>query len=289
MICTITSDLLCGLGYKSAMKASVIISTYNSPEWLKKTLWGFLAQTELDFEVVIADDGSKPDTKELIHQFSNQFKYPITHVWHEDNGFQKTIILNKAIQQTQSEYLIFTDGDCVPRCDFIAKHMEFREKGYFLSGGYYKLPMKISQDIGQQDIQEQKCFNLAWLWSQGLNKSLKNLKLVATKWNKEALFNTMTTTKASWNGHNASGWKKDILHVNGFDERMEYGAEDREMGDRLWNYGIKSKRIRFSAICIHLDHARGYVNKEALDKNRKIWNETKRTKKIKTPFGIVKS
>lgn len=270
------------------MKCSVVLSTYNSPEWLRKVLWGYLAQTEKDFEIVIADDGSKEETRELIQFFQGKFEHPIIHVWHEDNGFQKTIILNKAILETNSEYLIFSDGDCVPRGDFIQTHLKFREQGFFLSGGYYKLPMGLSKRIDQEAIQAQSAFDLKWMWKNGLPKSYKNLKLVATKWKQEWLLNATTATTPSWNGHNASGWKKDILEVNGFDERMEYGAEDREMGDRLWNKGIKSKQIRYSAICLHLDHARGYVRQEALDKNHKIWNETKKTKKTYTDFGISK-
>jgi glycosyltransferase involved in cell wall biosynthesis len=270
------------------MKMSVILSTYNSPKWLEKVLWGYLAQTEQDFEMVIADDGSKDDTRQLIESFQGQFKYPIVHVWHEDNGFQKTIIMNKAILASNSNYLLFSDGDCIPRNDFVEVHLKFQEKGYFLSGGYYKLPMNISQKIDHDNIKNQDCFNIKWLKSEGLPLTYKNLKFVAKDWKLETLLNKTTTTKPSWNGHGASDWKEDILSVNGFDERMEYGAEDREMGERMWNLGIKSKQIRYSAICIHLDHARGYVRKEALDKNRKIWNETKKLKKTITDYGIEK-
>jgi glycosyltransferase involved in cell wall biosynthesis len=39
-------------------KISIIVSTYNAEEWLKKVLWGFEQQIFKDFEVVIADDGS---------------------------------------------------------------------------------------------------------------------------------------------------------------------------------------------------------------------------------------
>ena len=94
-------------------------------------------------EIVIADDGSRNDTKELIDSFRDRL--PIKHVWHEDNGFQKSRILNSALIASESEYLIFTDQDCIPREDFIATHEKFAEKGYLLSGGYFKLPMDISR------------------------------------------------------------------------------------------------------------------------------------------------
>ena len=123
--------------------------------------------------------------------------------------------------------------------------------------------------------------------TEGLKPSFKDNKLTA-KGIKRDLLNAITPTNASWNGHNSSAWKQDILGVNGFDERMEYGGEDREMGERMMNKGLKSIQIRYSAVVIHLDHARGYVNQEALDKNKAIREETKANKSTWTSFGIRK-
>ncbi|WAP67816.1 glycosyltransferase family 2 protein [Jiella pelagia] len=265
------------------------MSTYNSPEWLQKVLWGYLAQDEADFQIVVADDGSRSETKDLIISLQGQFKHPLKHIWHPDNGFQKTVILNKAIVASSSDYLIFSDGDCVPRSDFISTHLRLRQKGHFLSGGYYKLPLVLSQGLTEDDIRAGRAFRLAWLLERGKKRSFKDLRLAAKDAGLDRFFNAATTTKPSWNGHNASGWKSDIVAVNGFDERMEYGAEDREMGDRLRNSGIKAKQIRYSAICIHLDHERGYVRQEALAVNKQIWNETRETKRTYTEFGIHKA
>ncbi|HAI17000.1 MAG TPA: glycosyl transferase family 2, partial [Xanthomarina gelatinilytica] len=94
----------------SEIAISVIISTYNSPEWLAKVLHGYNNQTYQNFEVVIADDGSKQETIDLIEAFKKEVFYPITHVWHEDNGFQKSQILNKAIVNCQAAYILMSDG-----------------------------------------------------------------------------------------------------------------------------------------------------------------------------------
>lgn len=267
------------------MKATVIISTYNAEAWLEKVLLGFKAQTEKDFEIIIADDGSGPKTKELIDQMRTKLSNPIIHVWHEDNGFQKTKILNKAIVKANSDYLIFTDGDCIPRKDFVAVHLDFREKGYFLSGGYFKLPMSVSKVITENDIISQSCFDTKWLMDHGLKKSYKNIKISSSKF-KSRILNAITPTNASWNGHNASGWKSDLLAVNGFNQEMQYGGEDRELGERLFNMGLKSKQIRYSAICIHLDHSRSYVSEAALKKNKAIRKFTNLKKVVRTTNGI---
>ncbi|MFT4804668.1 MAG: glycosyltransferase involved in cell wall biosynthesis [Psychroserpens sp.] len=266
---------------------SVIISTYNSPTWLQKVLWSFDKQTYDNFEVVIADDGSGLETKTLIEAMKTEVSYPIQHIWHEDNGFQKTIILNTATVAAKGNYLVYTDGDCLARADFLQVHINRREAGYFLSGGYFKLPMDISELISEEEIKTQGCFNIDWLTSHGLKSSFKNNKITA-KGLKQKLLNLITPTTATWNGHNASGYKKDIIAANGYDERMQYGGEDRELGERLFNAGIKAKQVRYSAICLHLDHERGYVKPEMIEKNLKIRATTKQQKVIKTPFGIEK-
>ncbi len=261
------------------------MSTYNAEDWLEKVLWGLSVQTERDFEIIIADDGSTTETKALIDRMRPLIAMPIIHVWQEDNGFQKTQILNKAIVASNSDYLIFTDGDCIPRKDFVETHLKYRERGYFLSGGYFMLPMNISQAIDKNDIVHQNCFDLNWLLKHGLKKSFKNVKLTSSTFLSRFL-NAVTPTKPSWNGHNASGWKEDLLFVNGFNQEMQYGGEDRELGERLFNHGLKSKQIRYSAICVHLDHARGYVNEATWKKNFDIRENTKKNKVVKTTTGI---
>lgn len=267
------------------MKASVIMSTYNAEEWLEKVIWGFSVQTVRDFEIIIADDGSTPKTKELLDRLRDLIDVPLVHVWQEDNGFQKSQILNKAIIASNSDYLIFTDGDCIPRKDFVETHLKHREQGYFLSGGYFMLPMNISQSITKEDIIAQKCFNVDWLLSRGLKKSFKNNKLSVGGFMAK-LLNFFTPTRASWNGHNASGWKQDLVFINGFNQEMQYGGQDRELGERLVNKGLKSKQIRYSAIVVHLDHKRGYVNEETWKKNFAIRENTRKNKVVKTTIGI---
>lgn len=267
------------------MKVSVIITTYNAVEWLQKVLIGYSVQTECDFEIVIADDGSTSETKELISKFSSKFNNPIVHVWHEDHGFQKTKILNKAILKSNSDYLIFTDGDCIPRKDFVEMHLKYREIGYFLSGGYFKLPLSISKLISEKDIIDSNCFKLSWLKNKGFKLNFKSIKLTNNRFIAQFM-NWITPTKRSWNGHNSSGWKSDILAVNGFNNEMQYGGEDREMGERMFNNGMLSKQIRYSAICVHLDHSRGYSSTEIWENNNKIRAYNKKNSIIKTDNGI---
>ena len=253
---------------KNSMKLSVIISTYNSPTWLEKVLWGYSVQTHKNFEIIIADDGSTNDTRHLIERLREETGLIIKHVWQKDEGFQKCRILNSAVIASNADYLVFTDGDCIPRADFLHVHASQALPGYYLSGGYHKLPMVTSEAITQEDILTGRCFALPWLKAHGLPASYKNSKLTANHWQAQ-LLNTLTPTRCRFKGSNGSAWKKDVLAVNGFDETMAYGGEDREFGVRLVNLGIKPKHVRYNAIVIHLDHARGYVDPAIVDTNKR--------------------
>jgi glycosyltransferase involved in cell wall biosynthesis len=270
------------------MKVSVIISTYNSPEWLQKVLWGYECQTNLNFELIVADDGSGEPTLRLIQEFQKHSRLSIVHVWHEDRGFQKSEILNKAIQASTTDYLIFSDGDCIPRKDFVEIHVKNARPRCYLSGGYFMLPMQTSKAITRDDIVTGRAFDVNWLKANGVEKTYKALKLTSKGW-LEHFMNFVTPTKPTWNGHNSSGWKKDIIAVNGFNEQMQYGGQDRELGERMVNKGIKGIQIRYSAVCLHLDHKRGYKTEASIKKNQSIRKQTRELKKTWTEFGIIKS
>jgi glycosyltransferase involved in cell wall biosynthesis len=266
------------------LKLSVIFTTYNSPEWLRKVLWGFSAQTDLDFEVVVADDGSGQETEAVI-QVALAEGLSIQHIWQPDDGFNKCQILNKAIIAATGDYLIFTDGDCVPRRDFVAQHRLAMAPGHFLSGGYFKLSMPVSQALTREDVIEQRCFQSDWLTQGGMKKSLKSLKLSASEfW--QPWLNRLTPTKPTWNGHNASCFKADALAVNGFDQRLRYGGLDREFGERLVNAGLSPKQIRYSAVTVHLDHPRSYESAEGWAFNHAIRSQVRKEKITVTPAGI---
>ena len=266
---------------------SIILTTYNSETWLEKVLWGYTMQSYNDFELIIADDGSTNETKNLIEKFKSEFKNPIIHVWQKDEGFQKTKILNKAIIKASCEYILFSDGDCIPRNDFVATHLKHKIKGSFLSGGYFKLNDFVSNSISEIDIKNQSCFKSKWLIENGLKWNFKLIKL--TKNIFFAYFmNWITPTKKTFNGHNTSCFKEDLIAVNGFNEDMKYGGLDREIGERLFHNNIRGKQIRYSAICLHLNHNRSYATKDNWLNNNNIRKYNKQHKVIAVQNGLSK-
>ncbi len=268
------------------MFASVIFTTYNHPKWLEKTLLGFSVQSYRDFEIIVADDGSGPETAEVVERLRGEIDIPIQHLWQEDEGFQKCRILNKAILASRGEYLIFTDGDCIPHPDFVRNHVELARENTMLSGGYFKLPLDVSRAISREDILGGNSTRPGWLLRHGVPFTPKITKLISSPL-LGAVLDALTVTRATWNGHSSSTWKKHVIEANGFDERMQYGGQDREFGERLMNMGIKTRQVRYRCSCAHLDHGRGYARPESIAKNRAIREHTRRHRVTRTEFGIA--
>jgi glycosyltransferase involved in cell wall biosynthesis len=267
------------------MSISVIVSTYNSPAWLEKVIWGFQNQSFKNFEMIVADDGSTEDTGKLVERMKGESEFPIRHIWQEHKGFGKCSILNKAISSCDAEYIVMTDGDCIPRADFLYAHASLRRAGRFIAGDCCKLPMETSKAIGKEDIATQLAFEPDWLREHGMKHIPMRLR---TGGGLAKFFDLISAKKVTWDGHNSSAWKRDLLAVNGFDETMGYGGLNRELGERLINLGIRPLQARHYTICIHLEHSRDYKSAEALTKNHVIRRETHKTGRSWTENGIVK-
>lgn len=267
------------------MLISVVVSTYNQPAWLEKVLWGLAAQGDRDFEVVIADDGSDQVTRELVDRHRDTWGGALRHEWREHAGFGKCAILNQAIRAARGDYLLFLDGDCIPRSDFVAVHRRLARPGRFLSGGAFRLPPATSAAISREDIESGRAWQPAWLRTHGVPPSLRLSRLGAGP-RLARLLDLLTPTGATFNGGNSSAWRSDVLAVNGFDERMGHGGLDREFGARLANAGLRGLQVRHRAIVVHLDHPRGYRQAETVRRNREIWTETERTGRIRAVVGL---
>ena len=248
----------------------LIISTYNNPVSLDLVLYSLAHQTSKDFKLCVADDGSSAQTTEVIEKWYSKFeKGRLRHVWQEDKGFRKNKILNAAIKSSSSDYLIFIDGDCIASRGFIENHLNRRKKNSYLSGGMVRMPASVNSKLNYEIIDSEEIFSYSWL---KLNKCIKStgdfLKASILPGFISRSCEKITPVKCTWNGANSSGWLSDILKVNGFDESMEYGSEDIDLGYRLNNAGINGLQIRYSANLLHINHDRPYANIQTIKKNK---------------------
>ncbi|MBU3615821.1 glycosyltransferase family 2 protein [Polynucleobacter sp. JS-Polo-80-F4] len=233
---------------------SVLLATYNWPQALKLCLESLSTQTDQDFEIIIADDGSAESTQRLIETIKATHPISITHLWQEDQGFRKTKILNQAIAAAHGDYLVFLDGDCIVQPDFIARHRQLAQKGCLVTGSRVLLNESLTQELLTLPHWSFQSF-CAGLFSKrlagGINKywPLK-IKLGNGSWRDYQKF--------VWRrikGCNMACWKADAEAIAGFDETMTgWGHEDADFIFRLQHHGIRRKSGSWSTEVLHLFH-----------------------------------
>lgn len=268
-------------------KLTLIISFYNKIDQLMLILEALLKQSMKDFEVIIADDGSKQEVVEAIQQYMAKSPLAIKHLWQEDKGFRKVIILNEALRQSQTDYLVFIDGDCVPHHHFMKEHYENREAKVMLAGRRVDLSPKMSNKITLENIKsgyliKKIYWDLLIDGNFGKTEHLMKAFYIRKGW----LRSFLNRKDTGLLGCNFSIYKQDLVEINGFDERYLDPAvgEDTDIEYRLrWN-GVKLKTVKNMAIQYHLYHKK----LERLSANLAIFEEVKKSKTIFTPHGLVK-
>ena len=235
------------------MRTAVVITTYNRPDALAAVLDGYLEQQATDFELLVADDGSTDDTRVLVESYAQRAPFTLRHVWQEDAGFRAGAIRNRALAATRAEYVIFTDGDCVPRGDFVRRHRALAEPGYFLAGNRMLLSATFTARVLQRRLPIHGWSAAAWLSARAggdVNRVLPLVRLPDGRWRKRS--------PGRWQGVktcNFSAWREDLLRVNGFDETYAgWGLEDSDLVIRLLHAGVRHKSARFATPLFHLWH-----------------------------------
>lgn len=273
---------------KSYVRSEIIIATYNKPDYLRLCLQTCLAQTHLPASICLADDGSGPETAELIEavqQTSGDIQ--IRHSWHEDKGFRKCTALNKAVRESQADYLIFIDDDCLLHPSFVARHLALANPKRFLTGSLIRLSPADTAQILQSGT-------VRWTDAEKLDRwqpSKKSDLAKSTPYGPliNRVKEVLSPVKRNWQGACASTYRENILAVNGFDETMTHGGLDKEFGARLTNSGVKGRHVRYSAPVYHLDHSRAYESAEKRRENRKKIEKSRKFKLTWVEHGIQKT
>ncbi|MBP9729412.1 MAG: glycosyltransferase [Gammaproteobacteria bacterium] len=234
-------------------KISVIVTSYNWPLALSVVLRALVAQkTSCDFEVIIADDGSTAETAACIALFKQQTALSITHVWQPDQGFRVTAIRNKAINKATGDYIIFVDGDCIPRENFIQRHYLLAETKTFVAGNRILLRKAFTQHALNQAVALHQWS--IWDWCKARVQGYCNRVLPLLSLPAWAHFKSARRWKGA-KGCNLAVWKADLCTVNGWEETfVGWGYEDSDLVARLLKCGLKNKSGRFYVPVIHLWH-----------------------------------
>lgn len=232
---------------------SVIVSTYNWPRALSVVLDSLARQSDLGFEVVVADDGSGPDTGELVAARAKDFPVPLHQVWQEDQGFRAAAARNRAVVASRGDYLLFLDGDCPVLANFVANHRRLARREWFVVGNRILLGETLAAMVlaGGRPIYDYTLLEFLLARRCGeVNRLLPLLRLP------DGFFRRLHPRR--WQGAttcNLAVWREDFFRVNGFDENfIGWGHEDAEFAGRLINSGVFRKDGCCAVAVFHLWH-----------------------------------
>jgi len=226
------------------MKISLVISTFNQPQALSKVFDGVRRQVQLPDEILISDDGSDDVTRGLVKAFSESIPVPVTHVWQAHDGFRKTIILNQTVFKATGDYLIFTDGDCVPHPRYVGDHAALAEKGFWVQGRRCFVREEYVPDFSADRIPA-----FGWMLAGKITGAAKGIRWPLAIVRRDARQRGII-------GCNMAFWRADIVAVNGYDEDyVGWGTgEDSDIGTRLYHLGRQRKFVYGRAVTFHLNH-----------------------------------
>ena len=266
------------------MRISVIITTYNRPDALAAVLDGYLAQSDRQFELIIADDGSGHDTKEVVSAYERRAQFPVSHVWQEDLGFRAAAIRNRALMATGADYIIFSDGDCIPLPDFVKRHRLLAEKGWFVVGNRILLSEAFTRRILSDSVAVHAWDIHEWIGARMRGHTNRWLPVLSL-----SLSSALRKARPHrWEGAmtcNLAARRDDLLFVNGFDETYSgWGLEDSDLVIRLIRSGLRRKSARFAAPVLHLWHREH--DRSTLAENRLRLEECLLSKEICANRGV---
>ncbi len=233
---------------------SVIVTTYNREDALDAVLRALSRQSDHNFEVVVADDGSGPDTARVVESWASRLPVPVKHVWHEHDGFRGGEIRNRAIRASAGAYCIFLDGDCLARVDFVATHRWLAEPGWFVTGNRILLSRKLTEAVLAEGLAVET-WNFAALARErlrgGVNRLLPACRLPLGPLRKRR--------RNDWERAKTCNFgiaRHDLDRVDGFDASyVGWGLEDSDLAVRLFHAGVQRKDGRFATGVLHLWHA----------------------------------
>ncbi len=266
---------------------SLIIAVYNKPENLRLVLAACARQSLNEFEVIVADDGSGPEIKEVINEvLKRRNGFPIIHLWHEDKGWRKNTMLNNAIRASRADHLVFIDGDCIPGKDFLLDHWNEREEGKVLIGRRVETSERWSKTLTLEKVTsgEFERYGLdEWIDGfKGRSLRVEDGIRMPSKFVRKLLLRNVRGML----GSNFSVETKHLEAINGFDELYNGPGcgEDSDIQFRLSLIGVTGKSLRNLAIQYHIWHPRTKVSQACWDR----FEEVKKTNNPRCNVGLEK-
>lgn len=266
-------------------KLTVSITVYNQEKTLRLALAALSRQSFTDFEVILADDGSGPAVKEVVAE-AQRYGFPLLHLWHEDKGWRKNTMLNNVIRSASTDYLVFTDGDCIPGKDFLLDHWNEREENKVLIGRRVETSERWSKQLTIERVLsgEFEKYGMQEWWESFTGKARRvedGLRIPS-----KILRTLLLRNVRGMLGSNFSVAKKHLEAINGFDELYTGPGcgEDSDPEFRLSLIGVTTKSLRNLAIQYHVWHPLTKTAQAGWDR----FQEVKKRSEPRCKVGLVK-
>ena len=257
------------------LRITLIITTYNWPAALDLTLRSVARQSVLPDEVLVADDGSGPQTRQVVTQWQERLRSPLIHVWQADEGFRLARSRNRAIAAARGDYVIIVDGDMVLHRHFIADHARAARHGCFIQG----VRLLTGPEAAARML-EQSQLDLG-VFAPDIRRRRHAIR---NRFLSTLVFKERTGQRAI-RGCNQAYWKSDLIRVNGFNEAfVGWGREDNEIAARMYNAGVRRRNLKFQALAIHLHHPLRHAQMGV--RNDAVLRETIEQRKAWCPLGL---
>jgi len=267
------------------VEASIVIAVYNRADVLRLVLAGYARQSRNDFEIIVADDGSGPDVAAVVEEARLRSPFPIQHLHHEDRGWRKNVMLNNAIRAAETDYLVFTDGDCLPHSLFVADHLREREEGYVLCGRRVEMSARWTRRMTRGDVERGRFERIGLAeWWDGISGRAHRIE-DGLRFESPRLRGILHSHVRGMLGSNFSVHRAAMVAVNGFDEEYDGPGcgEDSDVQYRLERAGLHCRSLRHRAIQYHLHHPRTEVPQRCIDR----FEAAKRAGRIRCRRGLT--
>lgn len=231
---------------------SVIVSTYNGTSQLRLCLESLARNLSMEFEVVVADDGSGPETAAIVNDARDRLGLKLLHAWHEDDGFRLARARNNAARRAKGRFLLFVDHDILVPSVFLDAVRDCMLPGWFVGGRRVMLDRRTTELIRSGQLSADSVFRSAFVF-YALRKRLQGRRFLLPLRPRHP-----GRKPQNWRGMAAfclGVWREDFLAIDGFDGRYTgHGVEDWDLMARLENFGVRAGYLPRRATVAHLWH-----------------------------------